>query len=121
VKSEGICSLDEERQLEELVSEFATDGLRRSGYLGGGISVTLRFCCEDDIGCEDKGRIWSLELDLDRQNSTGGEDMVDVPAVPPLAFIDKSFGFKMVETVLLYDGSVGVKFSRLEMQVSVAN
>jgi hypothetical protein len=127
VKSEEICSLEEERPLKELLSEFATDGLRRGNGLGGGggSSVALRLCRGDDIGCEGtgfgpgKGRIKSLELD--RRNSTGGEDMVDVPAVPPPAFIDNSFGFKIVETAVLYNGGVGGRFSRLEMEASVTD
>lgn len=61
-KSQEICSLDEERPLKELLTEFATDGLREGGCLGGGGgggggegSVTLRLCRGDDIGCEDTG------------------------------------------------------------------
>lgn len=46
---------------------------------------------------------------------------MDDPAVLPPAFIDNSFGFKMVETALLYNGCVGGRFSRLEMEASVTD
>lgn len=102
-RSEGFCSLNEDRPLKELLTELARDGLRGSGCLDGGGGSTM-LCCGDDIGYEDarfgpgEGRIHSL----DRENSMGGEDMMEVPA-------------------FVYSGGVGVRFSRLDLEASVTD